>query len=286
MTQAYIFEVEASNFDDVVIANSHKLPVLVDFWADWCQPCQVLIPILHKIAEDLAGQVILAKVNSDAQQALAQRYGVRSLPTVKLFVNGEIVDEFSGAQPEPVIRAMLDRYIVRESDQLMHAALEEYQQGNIEVAIEKMTHAAATDPDNLRVQIMYARVLAEHGQLDAAQQLVARMPARQQLDPEVVSLKAQLDFTAQAGDAGDSAALQARLANDPADCAAREQLSALYASQGNYAEALQQLFAIMKTDRGYNDDAGRKGMLRIFELLGNEGPLVSEYRRKMAAMLF
>ncbi|MGD8743011.1 MAG: thioredoxin [Granulosicoccaceae bacterium] len=286
MAEAYIFDADASNFNDVVVGNSHKLPVLVDFWAEWCQPCQSLIPILHKLAEDMAGQFILAKVNSDEQQELAQRYGVRSLPTVKLFVNGEIVDEFMGVQPESQIVAMLDKYLVRESDNIMAAALQEYQQGNVEVAIQKMAEAAAMDPANLRVQLMYARVLAEHDRGEEARQIINKLPADQQADPEVASLKAQLEFAAQAGAAGDANDLLARIEQDPDDHAAREQLSVVYVSTHDYAKALEQCLEIMKRDRSYHDDAGRKGMLRIFELLGNEGPIVTEYRRKMSSLLF
>lgn len=286
MAQAYIFDVDESNFEGVVVENSHKLPVLVDFWAEWCQPCQSLIPVLHKVAEDLAGQVILAKVNSDEQQALAQQFGVRSLPTVKLFVNGEVVDEFTGAMPESHIHKMLDNYIVRESDNVMAEALQEYEQGNVDSAIKKMAQAAASDPANLRVQLMYAQVLAQHEQVNEALAVLDNLPAEKRDDPEVTSLKAKLDIAAQAGEVSDARALLKQVEDNPGDLAAREQLSAVYVTIGEYAQALEQLLEIMKRDRAYNDDAGRKGLIKIFELLGNEGPLVSEYRRKMGTLLF
>jgi len=286
MAEAYIFDVNESNFDEVVVGNSHKLPVLVDFWADWCEPCKTLIPILHKVAEDLAGQMILAKVNSDEQQALAQKYDVRSLPTVKLFVNGEIVDEFSGAVPESQVHAMLSNYIVRESDNAMAAAFQEYEQGNIDAAIEKMTEAANMDPTNLRVQLMYARVLAENERKQEAAAVLEGLPKDLQDDPEVISMKAHLDISAQAAEVGDAKALLKQVEDNPDDLAAREQLSAVYVSIGEHGQALEHMFEIMKRDREYNDDAGRKGLLKIFELLSNEGPLVSEYRRKMGSLLF
>lgn len=286
MAEAYIFDVDETNFEGVVIENSHKLPVLVDFWADWCQPCQTLIPVLHKIAEDLAGQVILAKVNSDQQQALAQQYGVRSLPTVKLFVNGEIVDEFMGAVPESHILQMLDNYISRESDTVMAAALQEYEQGNVESAIAKMAQAAASDRANLRVQLMYAQVLAEHEQSEEALAVLDDLPADKKNDPEVVSLRAKLDIALQAGEVSDARALRKQVEDNPDDLAAREQLSAVYVTIGEYAQAMEHLLEIMKRDRSFNDDAGRKGLIKIFDLLGNEGPLVSEYRRKMGTLLF
>lgn len=286
MSQAYIFDVDDKNFEDVVVGNSHKLPVLVDFWADWCEPCKALAPILHKVAEDLAGKVILAKVNSDQQQVLAQKYGVRSLPTVKLFVKGEVVSEFTGAVPESQVRDMLAQYIFSEADQLMAAALQEYEQGNIDAAIEKMAAAASMDSANIRVQLLYARVLAENHRQAAALQVLANLPADKQADPEVVSLRTQLDFAAKAGEVSDAKALLKQVEDNPGDLAAREQLSAVYVSINDYPQAMAHLLEIMKRDRSYNDDAGRKGLLRIFELLGSNNPLVGEYRRKMGLLLF
>lgn len=286
MSQAYIFDVDDKNFEDVVVGNSHKLPVLVDFWADWCEPCKALAPILHKVAEDLAGKVILAKVNSDQQQVLAQKYGVRSLPTVKLFVKGEVVSEFTGAVPESQVRDMLAQYIFSEADQLMAAALQEYEQGNIDAAIEKMAAAASMDSANIRVQLLYARVLAENHRQAAALQVLANLPADKQADPEVVSLRTQLDFAAKAGEVSDAKALLKQVEDNPGDLAAREQLSAVYVSINDYPQAMAHLLEIMKRDRSYNDDAGRKGLLRIFELLGSNNPLVGEYRRKMSLLLF
>lgn len=286
MPDAYIFDVEENNFESVVVENSHKLPVLVDFWADWCQPCQSLIPILHKIAEDYAGQIILAKVNSDQQQALAEKYSVRSLPTVKLFVDGEVVDEFTGALPESDILTKLDKYLVRESDTMMAAALAEYEQGNVESAIEHMRQAAETDPGNARVQVTYARVLLEHKQTDALLAFLESLSAEMQAVPDIIAIKAQLNITARLGDDTNADELLARIEADEKDSAAREQLSALYVSRGDYAAALEQLLEIMKRDRSYNDDAGRKGLLSLFEMLGPENPLTAEYRRKMSLLLF
>lgn len=286
MSDAYIFDVEESNFQSVVVDNSHKLPVLVDFWADWCQPCKSLIPILHKIAEDFAGQVILAKVNSDQQPALVQQYGVRSLPTVKLFANGEVVDEFTGALPEADILAKLDRYIQHESDAMLAAAVAEFEQGNTEAAIEHMRVATEVDPNNPRVLVTYARVLLEQGQAGALKVFIDGLSAEMQVLPGIKLIKAQLDAASRLGDGVQNQDLLKRIAENENDYEAREQLSALYVSQGAYAQALEQLLEIMKRDRAYKDDAARKGLLSLFEMLGAENPLTGEYRRKMSLLLF
>jgi len=281
---AYIFDIDESNFASVVVENSHKIPVLVDFWAEWCQPCQSLLPILHKLAEELAGQFILAKVNSDEQQQLTQQNGVRSLPTVKLIVNGEVVDEFTGAQTEDHVRAMLEPYLIRESDKIMAAAVAEYEQGNLDAAIGLMKQAAESDPNNMRAQIMAMKVLIENDRKDEVITMMNGLSAEMQQAPDILAVKAQLDIIEQAGGA-DVEALQARIAADENDLDARQQLSAVLVSQTQFEPALEQLLEIMKRDRSFGDDAGRKGLLSLFEILGNDNPLVGTYRRRIATML-
>ena len=282
--KAYIFDVDESNFNQAVVENSHKLPVLVDFWADWCEPCKTLIPILHKLAEDLAGQFILAKVNADQQQNLTQQNGVRSLPTVKLIVNGEVVDEFTGAESEAHIRKMLEPYLIRESDKLMAAAVAEYEQGNNEAAIKLMKEAADADTSNMRVQIMTMNVLIENERKEEAAIILGRIPTEERQTPDILAIQSQLEMVAQETSA-ELDVLQARIDKDENDLAAREKLSELLVGQTKFEPALEQLLEIMKRDRSYNDDAGRKGLLKLLETLGSSNPLVSQYRRRIATLL-
>ena len=281
----YIFDVDETNFATVVLENSNKIPVLVDFWADWCEPCKALLPVLHKLAEDLAGQFVLAKVNSDEQQQLTQQNSVRSLPTVKLIVNGEVVDEFTGAQTEAHVRAMLEPYLLRESDKIMAAAVAEYEQGNLDAAISLMMQAAESDPDNMRAQVMAMKVLLENDRKDEAINIMNGLSTEMQQEPDILAVKAQLKIIEQAGGA-DVDALQARIEADENDLEARQQLSAVLVSKSQFEPALEQLLEIMKRDRSYGDDAGRKGLLSLFEILGSDNPLVSAYRRRIAAMMY
>ncbi len=281
---AYIFDIDESNFNQAVVENSHKLPVLVDFWADWCEPCKTLIPVLHKLAEELAGQFILAKVNADQQQNLTQQNGVRSLPTVKLIVNGEVVDEFAGAESEAHIRKMLEPYLVRESDKLMAAAVAEYEQGNNEEAIKLMKQAADSDPANMRIQIMAMKVLLENNRKEEAAIIFSRLPAEEKQSPDMLAIQTQFE-TVNEAESGELLSLQARIDKDENDLVAREELSVIFVNQARFEAALEQLLEIMKRDRSYNDDAGRKGLLALFETLGSSNPLVGEYRRRIATML-
>ena len=280
----YIFDVDESNFTQVVVENSHKLPVLVDFWAEWCQHCKTLTPMLHKLAEELAGQFILAKVNADQQQNLTQQSAVKSLPTVKLIVNGEVVDEFTGGQTEAHIRAMLEPYLVREADKLMAAAVAEYEKGDIEAAITLMKQASESDLNNMRVQVMALRVLLENNRKEEAAIIFGRLSEEARQNPDIIAIQSQLEMIDQAVGV-DLSALQDRISRDENDLDAREQLSAILISQAMFEPALEQLLEIMKRDRSYKDDAGRTGLLNLFEMLGNDNPLVGTYRRRIATMM-
>lgn len=279
------FDTTFETFANDVIDASHEVPVLVDFWASWCGPCKALMPILTRLAEEYNGAFKLAKVNIDEQQQLAQQFRVRSVPTVKVMQNGQVVDEFMGAQPESQIRALLDKYIVRESDKQMHAALERYNNGDESVK-QDMINIVNSDPHNNNLRLLYVDVLMREKQYDDARAILQSLPADIRQQPEVAGLLGRLEFLSTAKESADADTLLATLEKEPDNCEIRYQLSSLYITQAEYEKALDQLLEIMKRDRQYGDDAGRKGMLKVFEMLGGKGELVSRYRQKMASMLY
>jgi len=281
----YSFDVTVEAFQQQVIDASHQVPVLVDFWATWCGPCQTLMPLLTRLAEDYQGQFLLAKVEIDQQQQLATHFGVRSVPTVKLVKNGQIVDEFTGALPEGEIRAFLDKHIEKESDRRMQQAVDLYEQGEVETALQQMQQVILDDDSNMKNRVIFAEALIKEQRYEDARQLLNSLSMDVQMTPEVSALYAQLEFSETLDQADDVETLQQRIEADPKDSEARYQLSAQYLSQGDYEPAMEQLLEIVRRDRGYQDDAGRKGLLRIFEMLGNSGELVSKYRRKLAQAL-
>jgi putative thioredoxin len=282
----YAFEVTADSFQQYVLENSFKVPVLVDFWAEWCAPCQTLMPLLAGLAAEYNGQFLLAKVNSDMEQSLAQQYGVRSLPTVKVFRNGEIVDEFMGAQPESVIRALLEQHIERESDKLRMKAMASLEQGDADTALEVLTKARETDPDNPRVTLDLARLKLQLDELDAAETLLQSLPRDKQEEDDARALMARISIAKATQDAPDHETLKQQIADNPDDLKARLQMANQCIALGEYADGLEQFLEIMKRDRSFEDDAGRKGLLNTFEMLGGQSDLISAYRRKMAMLLY
>src|SRR5574344_1793717 len=173
MSQPYIFDVQGSDaFDQLVIENSFVKPVLVDFWADWCAPCKALMPMLEKIATHYNGELLLAKVNCDVEQETVARFGVRSLPTVVLFKDGQPVDGFAGAQPESAIRSMLEPHVAEpaapQADPL-ESARSQYAAGQIAAAEALLQPLLSADNGNAAALILYARCLAERGELGEAQ---------------------------------------------------------------------------------------------------------------------
>lgn len=280
----YILDATAENIPDI-IEISHRIPVLVDFWASWCQPCKMLLPIMEKLATEYQGRFLLAKVNIDEQQDLATQFAVRSVPTVKLFRNGQIVDEFSGALSESQVREFIDRHQDKPVDKLLHAASVAWQAGDGAQAEQLLQQAGREFPGEGRVQLMQAELLAANGKFNEASKLLHELPADLALSATAEALRAQLAFALQAGEAPEITTLQQQLADNPRDSQARLQLAAQLVQTGEMEQALEQLLELLRSDRHHADDAARKNMLKIFELLGNEGELVSRYRRLMAIAL-
>lgn len=281
----YSLDVTAQNFQDVVIVGSKNAPVIVDFWAPWCGPCQSLKPVLEKLAEEYQGKFILAKVNSDEHQILATQYGVRGIPIVKAFVNGEMVDEFSGALPEGAIREFIDRLIPSPGDELRQQAMAVYRQGNAAEALKMLASATALDPENERIRIDAAEIMLDIGEADEAKRLLANLHPATQSESRVMALLARVEFADKSKGLADSNDLEQRITANENDLDARLQLANLMVAKQQYETALDQLLEIIQRDRTYGDDVGRKTMLSIFNVLGGHGEIVSKYRRLMASAL-
>jgi putative thioredoxin len=281
----FVFEGTPENFDELVIQGSNEVPVLVDFWASWCNPCQMLMPIVTKLAEEYQGKFHLVKVNSDEQQALAGQYGVRSLPTLKLFRHGQVVEEVMGAQPEPALRQLLDQYIAVKENPLVSQAHNLVQQGQLEQARQLMTQALEEEPNNQQIMMDLIRLTVMMRDHETAESMIQALPIDFRDSPDINELKAQIQFAKIVTDSPEPDTLENNISSDANDLTSRYQLAAWRVLEGEYEAALNQLLGIMKKDRSWRDEAGRKGILTVFDLIPGDTELVGNYRRQMFNLL-
>ena len=281
---AHAVDVSNRNFEQDVITASHSVPVVVDFWAPWCGPCRALTPVLEKLAGEYEGRFILAKVNSDENQELAMRYGVRGIPNVKAFVDGQLADEFTGALPESAVREFIESLLPSPAEPLRQEALAANARGDAARAEELLRRAIQLDPRNEAARLDLIELLTAIDNFTEAQRLLDDIaePARDSV--RVEALRARLILAGSRGSA-DKATLEARIATDADDLEARLELANLLALQADYRPAMTQLLEIVRRDRGFRDDAGRKTLVALFNLLGPDHELVREFRRELAALL-
>jgi len=281
----HIADVTQQTFEALVMAKSREVPVLVDFWAAWCGPCKQLMPVLARLVDEFDGKFFLAKINSDTEQPLAVRYGVKSLPTVKLFKNGQVVEEFMGAQPEKTIRALLDRHIPRESDTLVYNAMLVARAGKPEEALTVLQQAVKSDPGNDRAKLELARLHVYSGHAVEAEAALTALSVEARESTDAVGLRAQLEFVHIIANARPPEVLLTAIAANSKDSAARYELAAHLVLRQQHEAALDQLLEIVRTDRKFRDDAGRKAMVSVFNLLDGSGDIVKQYRTKLSMAL-
>jgi putative thioredoxin len=276
----WIVDVGDQDFETEVIERSKTTPVVVDFWAPWCGPCRAIGPLLERLADEHRGAFMLAKVNVDEAPAVAQAFGIQSIPAVKAFRDGMLVGEFVGAQPEGTVRRLLELALPTAADRLVAEAARLAPAG-VEA---KLREALALEPRHAGALIALARVLAARDDPAEALRLLELVSPPSPLLPEAERLAAELRTR---GDgAGDEAALRARLVADPDDLQARLDLGRTLAALGRHEDALSQLLDVVKRDRQFADDAARKAMVDLFAVLGSDHPLTDRFRGELAKALF
>ena len=276
-------DVNRANFEETVLLASASRPVLVDFWAPWCAPCRALAPILDRLASEYADRFTLAKLNTDAEPEIAARYGVRGIPNCKLFVNGTVADEFTGALPESALRAFLAEALPSAAAPLV-AAAKSMLPTDAAGALAKLDEALAVDPRD--EDVLLTRVEA----LLALRRVVDARSALQALERDMpvlrdarrlATVKARLVFV-DAGEA-DLGELSRKAATTPIDCAAKLAYARALAAAGDYEAALAEALAVVRADRTFDNDAGRRTMLMVFDALPSDSDLARRFRRELAA---
>ncbi len=269
--------IDVDNFEDEVIQTSRRVPVLVDFWAPWCGPCHALGPILERLAERSDGKWKLAKLNTDEHPDVSQRYGIRGIPAVKLIVDGEVVDEFTGALPEYAVTQWLEKALPSENKKRLARAESAIEEGNESTAESLLEEILEDEPQNPKARLLLARILA------------FREPQRA-ADLATVSAFAGTGFV-QIEEAVKTVARLFQLAEDtgalPEGDGRGTYLSALKAlTSRDFDTALERFIEVIRTDRYYDDDGARKACVAVFTLLGDDHPVVKKYRRKFDMALY
>jgi putative thioredoxin len=273
------------SFQADVIDASMQVPVLVDFWAPWCGPCKSLGPMLEKLEQAYGGRFKLVKIDTDAEQQLAQHFRIKSIPTVYAFVGGQPVDQFQGALPEGKLREFIDRLMPNPSDIELEQAGAALDRGDEAAATEHAKKAIALDPSNDSARLLYAQLLLGAGEPAAAQGQLDALSAAAKADPQVAALMQQVADAADASKPPVPHELLDRVAAHPTDLTTRLELAEYWIEYKEWEPAFEQLLEIVLRDRAFQEDIGRRRMVQVFELAAAQPQLVSEWRRRLGGAL-
>ena len=273
MNSPFVSHAGAADFDSAVLMRSQEQAVLVDFWAAWCAPCRALAPVLEELATRLDGALAIVKVDTDAEQALATQYKVRSLPTLMVFRHGEAVAQVVGAQPLAALERLVKPHLARATDGLLAAAHAALGLGDVPTAIAQLERAHGEDGTDYRVHLALAELYIGNGRLDEARALMAQLPANLQVGDEIAPLQARLSLA-------DAASVTA----DQDEVAVSYRAAVAAAAAGNFDNAVEALLALLPRNRSWQDGAVRKALVDIFNVLGGD-ERVKAWRTRMARSL-
>ena len=287
---------DQTKFAKDVIEASRTVPVIVDFWAPWCGPCKTLQPMIEKVVKEAKGAVKLVKIDIDKNQMLAQQLRIQSIPAVYAFFGGRPVDGFMGAVPESQVKAFVDKLIQAaggaaggagaEIAELLEHAKAAVAQNDMDTAAQIYSEILGVDPANVPALAGLARYHMNAGDFEQATTLLGQVPAKEQNHAEVVAVKAALDLAEKAKEAGPVDDLKAKAAADPKDFQSRLDLAMAYWAGDRKQEAIDELLAMIKADRAWNEAAARTQLLKFFEALGFSDPLSVDGRKRLSTILF
>lgn len=285
-----ISDTTTAGFRQDVLQESTKRPVLVDFWAPWCGPCKQLTPVLEKVVQAAGGKVKLVKMNIDEHPQIAGQLGIQSIPAVIAFQNGQPVDGFMGALPESQVKAFIERVAGPVGPGAVEEALAEaaalLAEGDADSASQIYGAILAEEPANLQALVGLAKIHVDRGELQAAKDVLAAVPADKAADAGVAGVRAAIELAEQAASLGDLHELERKVAANAADHQSRFDLALALAAKGDREAAVDHLVEIIKRDRAWNDDGARRQLVQYFEAWGPMDEMTAAGRRKLSAVLF
>ena len=276
----YIIDGTRENYEDAVLRNSHKGPVMVNYWAEGAGPCLRLWPVLEKLATDYNGQFLLVNVDTKGEKQLAHDCGINSVPTVKLFVDGEVVDQVHGYDSPTSFKKMLDKYLARDSDKELAAAVAEYQRGNKEVAFDQLNKLVFIDPENSRILLAYAKLLIKEEAYDQAYALLEKTPLKTESEEAVVLMTNAL-FLSGSQKTSEIKTLAEQLKDNSEDLELLFQMASHKMLESEFAEVLDILLFIIGKDFTWRNGIASLCARGLFIMLGKDNPVVIEYRQKL-----
>ena len=284
---AHVFDATAQNFETDVMQRSLQTPVLLDFWAEWCGPCKTLGPMLETLAAEFGGAFVLAKVDVEAQQELGAAFQIRSIPTVVLVKDGQLVDGFQGALPDGQLREFLKHHGIEPvaadaAEDVIDEAMPPRVDPLAEVTRLRQEIEAAPDKSELKLDLAIA--LLNTGDAGEAEQLIDALPANLATDDRTIRARARLGFMALLKDAPSVDALQAALAADDSDLRAHHLLGVHDIIAGRWQQGLEHFLEMLRRDRAFDSGLPRKALIDAFRIIEDED-LVGQYRRKMSSLL-
>ncbi|MFL0810670.1 MAG: thioredoxin [Agarilytica sp.] len=282
---SHIVDVTLENAQSQLIEESFQRPVVIDFWASWCEPCKQLMPVLEKLADEYDGQFLLAKVDSDELQMVASQFGVRSLPTVMVMKDGQPVDGFTGVQPEPQIREILDKYLPKPYELKLKQAQELVSKEQFETAMPVAKEAYELSEKQASAAVLYARIQTKMRRFSEAEALLAEVKLADQ-DEIFEQVKAELELAQEAQKTPELQALEAQLKAQPEDSDIAFQLAVQYSQNDYHQESLEILFGLISKDLNVKDGEAKKVYLDILAVLGKGDPVAAKYQRKLYTLLY
>ena len=291
---SYVTEVVTENFMSDVIEKSKEKPVIVDFWAPWCEPCKQLTPIIEKLVNEKNGNVILAKMNIDESPEVAQQLKIQSIPAVMAFSDGQPVDGFIGVQPEKNISDFVNKISAlnksSSSEENLEAGRKYIGKNNFEEASIILTEVLKIEPDNISAKSLLARCLLRNNQINEAIEIINNLPNEAEKNQDYISVRSEIEIQKNVIEnpivEGQEEVLKEKLKANPGNHQIRLELAILLTSSGEHEAAINELLQIVDADPKWDDGKARKQLIEIFNILGSQNDLVIEGRKKLSSMLF